>query len=324
MKKNLIKLLGLALVLCLALCLTACGGTDKNDASPAASGQSQSGGDPVQGGDENPSEVFHTMIEKGGTCKITKYVGTASVVVIPEQIDGLTVTKIDQFAFQDMENLTKVVLPDTVRVVCSYAFCGNDNLEQIDFGKGLKEIGMGAVMSCPKIERIEFPEGLEWMDCPLQMLEGIREVYVPASLKDVGKSGISSLTFCPNLTVVTPKDSFAAIIAAENGLPIRTPEGEEITFDVIPVLERAFSIRDLGDGTCEISKVETRSTVIEVPETIQGLTVVEIGKHAFSPATGNLPNAERITLPDTSTPSMRKPFSIATISRRSIWAVGSR
>lgn len=63
--------------------------------------------------------------------------------------------------------------------------------------------------------------------------------------------------------------------------------GEEISDD-------DFSVADLGDGTCEILTCYSDATVIEVPETLCGYTVIGVGQNAFS-----MTEASQIILPDT-------------------------
>lgn len=59
-----------------------------------------------------------------GFCKITGYTGSGGNVVIPDTIDGLTVTEIDSGAFTGAE-LTSVTIPNTVTTIWADAFTGS-------------------------------------------------------------------------------------------------------------------------------------------------------------------------------------------------------
>jgi len=63
---------------------------------------------------------------------ITGYTGFARDVVIPEKIDGVTVTSIGNSVFKD-KNLTSVSLPDNVKNIGPNAFTGN-KLEKVVIG----------------------------------------------------------------------------------------------------------------------------------------------------------------------------------------------
>jgi len=63
---------------------------------------------------------------------ITGYTGYARDVVIPERIDGVTVTAIGNSVFKG-KNLTSVSIPDNVKNIGPYAFAGN-RLEKVVIG----------------------------------------------------------------------------------------------------------------------------------------------------------------------------------------------
>lgn len=52
-------------------------------------------------------------------------------------------------------NLTSIVVPDSVRIIETYAFESCENLSSVTFGKGLKYIGDEIFVDCPKLTRIE-------------------------------------------------------------------------------------------------------------------------------------------------------------------------
>ena len=56
-----------------------------------------------------------------GTVTITKYVGSETEVVMPDKLDGKTVTKINRMAFYNTP-VVSVVIADTVLCIGDYAF----------------------------------------------------------------------------------------------------------------------------------------------------------------------------------------------------------
>ena len=74
-------------------------------------------------------EVTYKFVEGG--VEVRKYNGSASSVVIPEQVMGLTVVRIGDSAFEGNTTLTSIDLPDTIQVIGQRAFAGCTNLSDM-------------------------------------------------------------------------------------------------------------------------------------------------------------------------------------------------
>lgn len=104
---------------------------------------------------------------------LVKYRGTETDVSIPN-----TVEVIAESAFDDNDDIKRVVIPDSVTTIESYAFWGCDNLNTIVLGRGLKEIGDYTFTNC----------------------KGLKEITIPSS---VDRIGIKAFADCVNLTDIT-------------------------------------------------------------------------------------------------------------------------
>ncbi len=104
---------------------------------------------------------------------LVKYRGTETDVTIPN-----TVEVIAQSAFDDNNDIKRVVIPDSVTTIEGYAFWGCDNLNTIVLGRGLTEIGDYAFTNC----------------------KGLTQISIPAS---VDRIGIKAFADCVNLTDIT-------------------------------------------------------------------------------------------------------------------------
>lgn len=78
-------------------------------------------------------------------------------VYIPKQINGVSIEKIGNFAFMDM-NLTKVKLPDTIKVIGIGAFEKN-SLTKIELPDSLTEIGANAFWQ-NKLTKLDIPSSV--------------------------------------------------------------------------------------------------------------------------------------------------------------------
>lgn len=152
----------------------------------------------------------------GGIAMVTGYTKSPVDLVIPEKVDGATVTKIDEKAFRDCKTLKSVVFPSSITDIGnlfsedagqgfdgSFARC--TNLSRVKFAEpsNLKMIGMGSFLECTSLKEISIPDGTETiaqcsldgtsltkLDIPASVLEFNTENYMP-SLQEINVKGNS-------------------------------------------------------------------------------------------------------------------------------------
>lgn len=78
---------------------------------------------------------FKYYVGDNGTASISEYIGSATEVVIPEKIDGYTVTEISAVSFSKFEDLKKVTISNSIISISEYAFDGCYLLESIKVDK---------------------------------------------------------------------------------------------------------------------------------------------------------------------------------------------
>ena len=81
-------------------------------------------------------------------------------IVIPTELEGRPVSKIEAQALTEMPNLKKVVIPKTVKVIGPYAFASCPLLSEVVLEEGLETIEDWAFISC-NIENIELPKSIK-------------------------------------------------------------------------------------------------------------------------------------------------------------------
>src|SRR5882757_10520205 len=74
---------------------------------------------------------FDFTTNADNTITITGYTDTNSVVTIPDTTNGLSVSKIGDFAFYNCTNVTSITIPTSITSIGTYAFCGCTSLANI-------------------------------------------------------------------------------------------------------------------------------------------------------------------------------------------------
>ncbi len=105
------------------------------------------------------------------TFGIYAYNGCETEITIPEEIDGLKVTRICEYAFSPLqdniskdvvkqrESITEVHLPASIKVIEDNAFCSCPKLRTLVLNDGMEEIGSFAI-AFTAINEIVFPESI--------------------------------------------------------------------------------------------------------------------------------------------------------------------
>jgi hypothetical protein len=175
----------IALVAVIAL-LAACSGKKEGGGS---SGSSSARSAAVKA---SPASDFSYDLTADGTgIRITQYTGTGGAVVIPSTIEDIPVKEIGSGAFEGaggynapnnrdaitsivvpasvevigaafgyIDELTKVTLPDGLKVIPAFAFSNNPKLTSINLPASLETIGALVFNSCGELNDLSIPESL--------------------------------------------------------------------------------------------------------------------------------------------------------------------
>lgn len=122
---------------------------------------------------------------------IKKYKGTATDVVIPEKINGKTVTTIGKGAF-GKKKLTSVVIPEGVETIGEGAFI-NNLLTTIKLPSTVKKIDSMAFAANNNLSKVELNEGLEFIGQKAFMNDSslTGEITIPSTVKTVMTSAFN-------------------------------------------------------------------------------------------------------------------------------------
>jgi hypothetical protein len=161
-----------------------------------------------------------TYVTNNGAITITRYTGSGGAVAIPSMTNGLSVTRIGNFAFEYC-GLTNVTIPNSVTSIREYAFFACTSLTSVTIPNSVISIGFGAFQYCTSqtsimvatlnpayssVDGVLFNQGQTTLiECP----EGKAGSYViPDSVTNIGDS---AFYVCTSLTNVTIPNSVISI-----------------------------------------------------------------------------------------------------------------
>lgn len=123
---------------------------------------------------------------------------------IPEKINNITITKIENNAFKEETQIEKMIIPDTVLSIGESAFYGCSNLKEIKLPKNLKTISNYLFYKCSLLDSIIIPSTLisigenSFYDC-----DKLVELSLPDTITSIGRC---AFTYCSSLqTINLPK-----------------------------------------------------------------------------------------------------------------------
>ena len=164
-----------------------------------------------------PAADFEYEIENGGIM-IVHYLGTDPIVVIPEEIDGLPVTALYQYAFANDSPVRGVWLPDTLTDLQG-GFVNNEVIEVV-ICEGVVSISNLSFSNCSALHTLCLGEKLE--DIPeYYVFAGclaLKELHLPATVSNLHDEAFLG---CESVTLVSAAGSYVESYAAEHGMSFR-------------------------------------------------------------------------------------------------------
>lgn len=160
--------------------------------------------------DRNAGIMLMTLddyVMNGGT--IVAYNGTDTELVIPDTIDGVTVTEIGASAFQGNTMITSVTIPDTVKTIGKQAFYNCSGIKTLKLSENLTQCYSNAFANCTSLTEVTIPGSLK--------KTGVYMFYNCTGLKSaVVEEGVQMLSDscfrnCSNLLSLTLPESLENI-----------------------------------------------------------------------------------------------------------------
>lgn len=175
-------------------------------------------------------EYFTYIVETDGTATITGYIGNERAVVIPKKIDGhkicaiadnafasntlittVTIQKgvqsIGASAFSDCENLSEVILPETVEFIgeCAFRYTG---ITSITIPEGINGIQHGTFSYCSRLKEVNLPDSIAYIgESAFLHCESLAKITMPTKMNNNYSSfpeiGAAAFSECGSLREFT-------------------------------------------------------------------------------------------------------------------------
>lgn len=248
-------------------------------------------------------------------------IDTATEVVVPAEIDGIPVLSLQVYDFDrstgsipvkwKAEHVEKVVLPEGLINIASYAFVMFPNLESFSYPSTVKSTGYGAFENCKKLKSVSFGEGnpaisdrtfygcssLQTVRLPGNTIRvgewafaktGLKKISVPAACNFVGNGAFAS---CKKLTKAVFSDGGTQKIL----LGKKSFRGDKRLQAVrLPGDREVALLGDVFSNCASLQKVTNTKSVTNYDNSFQnsgvgsltiGKTVYRIDKDAFDGCT---------------------------------------
>ena len=140
------------------------------------------------------SSDFTYKLDSNNYATITSYKGSNNTITIPSTIDGYTVKKISDHAFDENRNdtngkiLTHVTISDGITDIGDFAFIDCINLETLTLPESLVSLGDQTFIGCTKLNKINIPSKVNQIQNYVFQQTSFTEFVIPEHFKRIGTS----------------------------------------------------------------------------------------------------------------------------------------
>ena len=163
---------------------------------------------------DNTDRVYDDLIyridDAAGTIRIVGGSDSlANGVVIPEEIEGYTVTEISDYAFQNRTAITQMTLPDTITSIGANAFYGCTNMTKVNIPDGVTTLGDSAFYNCDGLSSIALPASIGSIGTSVFYgCDSLATVTLEQGIMTIGNSAFQA---CVKLAKITLPDSVTSV-----------------------------------------------------------------------------------------------------------------
>ena len=221
---------------------------------------------------------FEYVENEDGGITLQIYLGKENNVVVPSEVNGKPVTKIETHCFANMFDLLSVTLPETITVIGSNAFFQCSSLSQIILPSNLERIEHSAFEKCTALANISLPNTLSYIGSrAFANCTSLKQIHLPSksvsenSVEAFAASGLETVTLAEGITVI-PVSMFWGTDIKEVILPSTV---QKIDFQAFYGCEELKTvILNKGLQVIDMSAFEdcTSLTEMVIPETVTSMS----------------------------------------------------
>ncbi len=250
-------------------------------------------------GERNESEGLAFELSDDGTYYSVVGIGVCAdnEVVIPNEYCGLPVKEINELAFVNCENITKIDIPSSLIAIGDSAFAHCYDLEiSFEDNSQLKSIGAGAFFYCAGLKNVVLPDSVTSIgDHAFGLCGSLRSIELGDGITSIGElafdfcSSLTSITLPSGVTSIGDKAfygclSMTSVNVDEDNENYKSVEGTLYTKDGKALIqyalgkeETSFVIPDSVTSICEYAFYSCENlTSVVIPS-----SVTSICKYAF-------------------------------------------
>ena len=155
-----------------------------------------------------------------GGIRITNYIGTNDIVVIPETIDGQSVVEVAAYIFANDSIVRSILLPKSVKALGKNMFINNKNLE-IVIAEGVESLGDSSFSNCANIKLIMLGDNLRIIEeYAFAGCVSLEKLMIPETVTEMSDDAQNTAFFrSKNLTIYGKAGSYIETVANEQGIP---------------------------------------------------------------------------------------------------------
>lgn len=155
----------------------------------------------------------YTLSGDGQYITVNKFIGNDTDVVIPDKIEGVTVSAIEASAFAQTE-IESVVVPESINAIPDTAFFACQKLHTVTLGESVEQIGKEAFKNCSALKSVNLPSGLMSIGSDaFYKCASLQKIKIPNSVTNIGinafcYSGLDEVIFEDGIQTVGQYASF--------------------------------------------------------------------------------------------------------------------
>jgi len=143
---------------------------------------------------------YQYRILPDGTAEIVSYIGAGGDLVIPNKIEGYSVTGIGPNAFLYYDNLTGVIIPDGMTYIGEWAFYRCEDMTSIKIPDSVLTIGEYAFVECFSLTDITLPDKITRIEeGTFSWCDSLTGITIPSGVTYIGEDAFA---YCEKLQEV--------------------------------------------------------------------------------------------------------------------------